>query len=102
MRGIDDAGWFARADYSFKSGVWSDQANLIKTQDRHLVNLRTGLSRGKASIELFVNNVFNNKAYTSIDDNWAIAPGYSLARYNAVLVGLPDLRTAGVQLKLGF
>ncbi len=102
LRGIDDGGWFARAGYSFKSGVWSDQANLIKTQDRHLVNLRTGLSRGKASIELFVSNVFNNKAYTSIDDNWAIAPGYSLARYNAVLVGLPDLRTAGVQLTLGF
>jgi iron complex outermembrane receptor protein len=102
IRGIDESTWFARADYSFKSGVWADQANILKTQDRHLVNLRAGVSKGKASLELFVNNAFNNKAYTSIDDNWAISPTETFAVYNAVLVGLPELRTAGVQVKLAF
>jgi len=108
LRGVDDGRWFARADYNFKSGVWADQANILKTQDRHLVNARIGFSKdvnaskNRASVELFMTNVFNNKAYTSIDNNWAISPTETYAVYNAALVGLPELRTTGVQIKLAF
>ena len=37
--GWDDSSWFARADWSYKSGTWSGQANTTKTAARNVVNL---------------------------------------------------------------
>ncbi|MFM2372222.1 MAG: hypothetical protein RIS85_1944, partial [Pseudomonadota bacterium] len=42
------------------------------------------------------------KTYTSIADNWVIDQNLSFAKYNAVQVGLPELRTAGIQIKTKF
>jgi len=100
LRGVDGGKWFARGDWSFKSGMWSNQANLVKTADLHLFNLRGGVSKGNASLEVFATNVFNNHTYTSISDNWVIDSSLNFAKYNAVMVGLPDLRTVGVQFKV--
>ncbi|WP_165321621.1 TonB-dependent receptor [Rhizorhabdus phycosphaerae] len=103
LRGFDDASWFLRGDWNFKSGMWSNQANTTRTADLHLFNLRTGVSKGKVSFEVFVNNVFNNKTYTSIADNYVIDQTLSrLGNFSAVLVGLPELRTAGIQMKVAF
>ncbi|MFT4053752.1 MAG: TonB-dependent receptor [Novosphingobium sp.] len=98
----NDSTWFLRADYSFKSGVWSNAANVVRTPNRSLVNMRGGVTLGKARIEGFINNVFNDKTYTSIADNYIIAPGFSYAYNNALIVGLPDLRTAGVKVSVEF
>lgn len=102
IKGVDDSRWFVRGDWNFKSGMWSNQANIVKTPDLHLFNARVGVSQGKTSLELFVTNVFNNKTYTSIADNWVIDQNLSFAKYNAVQVGLPELRTAGIQIKTKF
>lgn len=102
LKGIDDGRWFVRGDWNFKSGMWSNQANIVKTPDLHLFNARLGVSKGDTSLELFVTNVFNTKTYTSIADNWVIDPALSFAKYNAVQVGLPELRTAGVQVRTKF
>jgi iron complex outermembrane receptor protein len=102
VKGHDDATWFARADYMFKSGVWSNQANIVKTPDVHKVNIRAGVSRGPVSIEAFVTNLFNNRAFTAIGDNWLTAGSFTTAGFGALSVGLPELRTAGVQTKFKF
>jgi iron complex outermembrane receptor protein len=50
-----------------------------------------------------VNNVFNNKTYTSVADNYTIDQTLSrLGNFSAILVGLPELRTAGIQMKVAF
>ncbi|HWU03843.1 MAG TPA: TonB-dependent receptor, partial [Novosphingobium sp.] len=98
--GMRDSKWFWRTDWNYKSGMWSNEANLVRSPDLHLFNTRAGISKGKVSVDVFVNNVFNNHTYTSISDNYTFPVG--LAAYSAVLVGLPDLRTFGLQAKLKF
>jgi iron complex outermembrane receptor protein len=94
---------FVRTDYSFKSGVYSDAANIVRTPAQNLVNLRIGLKDENASIEAFVTNVFNNKAYTSVSDNYIYNAAFAYTRYNsALVVGLPELRTFGVRASYSF
>lgn len=101
VKGQDDTTWYARADYNFKSGFWVSELNLAKTQDSHKVNLRAGLTIGNKTLSAYVTNVFNNKAYTSATPNYTIEGSYAyFGNYSAVLVGLPDLRTAGLEFKM--
>ncbi|MCP8890748.1 TonB-dependent receptor [Sphingomonas faeni] len=96
-----DAAFFVRGDLSYKSRIYSDAANLTWIKSRTQVNFRTGVSKGPASIEAFVTNVFNNKRYTAVANNTLITPGYALAStYSYLTLGLPELRTFG--LKVGY
>jgi len=101
VKGYANATWFLRGDWNFKSGMWSDQANVTRTRDLHLFNARLGGTMGRYSASLFMNNIFNNHTAVSINNNYAINSysGYFSA-LSAVQVGLPDLRTFGVQLKV--
>jgi len=101
--GLDGASWFGRVDYSFKSGMWADAANLVKTRVSNTINLRTGASQNGFSIEAFVNNVTNNRSYTTIADASVFTNNFRYSTYNsALIVGLPDLRTYGLQMKYRF
>ncbi|WP_237713893.1 TonB-dependent receptor [Novosphingobium sp. Rr 2-17] len=103
VKGQEKTTWFVRADWNFKSGFWTNQANTTKTSDSHKVNFRTGATWGNKSLQVFMTNAFNNKAYTSATDNWTIEQNYRyLSKYSAVLVGLPELRTMGVEFKVNF
>jgi iron complex outermembrane receptor protein len=97
-----DGTWFTRVDYNYKSGMWSDVANIVKTQASHVVNLRAGVTKGDISLDVFVNNLFNEDAYTSITDNYIFSPTTTYAAYNAINVGLREERTVGVQVKVKF
>ncbi|WP_035707134.1 TonB-dependent receptor [Niveispirillum irakense] len=98
-----DGAWFARADYSFKSGVWSNAANVVKTPDLHMVNVRMGASQGPVSIDLFVNNLFDTQRYTSINDQFVFTNNFAYTTYlSALVVGLPERRTMGLQMKYSF
>lgn len=101
--GLDGASWFGRVDYSFKSGMWADAANLVKTRVSNTINLRTGASQNGFWIEAFVNNVTNNRSYTTIADASVFTNNFRYSTYNsALIVGLPDLRTYGLQMKYRF
>jgi iron complex outermembrane receptor protein len=94
------ANWFVRGDYIYKDGVYIESSNTVKTPDINLVNVRAGISVRNISLEGYVNNLFNNKAYTSgFQDvnfgNFSFAP-------TVVMVGLPQLITAGVRLKFKY
>ncbi|NBC35969.1 TonB-dependent receptor [Novosphingobium sp. FSY-8] len=100
VAGLTDSKWFWRTDWIYKSGVWSNEANVVRTPDLHLFNMRAGITKGNVSLEVFANNLFNNHTYNSISDNYTFPTG--LAYYSAVLVGLPELRTLGIQAKVKF
>lgn len=90
--------FFARVDYLYHSGIFTDASNLAKTQTSSTVNLRAGFTFSNATIEGYVNNVFNNRAYTTAFDDVNFAGGFAPAVY----VGLPDLITGGVRVRMHF
>lgn len=100
--GWNDASAFVRTDVSYKSGVYSNAANIVKTPDLTLVNLRAGIKKGGASVEAFVTNLFNTHAYTSVADASLIVNNFRYTTGSALVVGLPDLRTAGVRIRYSF
>jgi iron complex outermembrane receptor protein len=92
--------WFIRGDYVFKDGVYIESSNTVKTPDiNHLVNIRGGLNWSNFSVEAFVDNLFNDKAYTSgfQDVNFGTNFGPTV-----VMVGLPTLITGGVRFKFKY
>lgn len=98
-----DTRWFVRGDYNFKSGVYADAANTVRTPDLHLVNARAGVDRGPLSLAFTVRNVFNNHTFVSIANANVLAPGVAgTAPYNGLIVGLPELRTYALEAKFRF
>jgi len=98
-----DGRWFLRGDLGYKSGQWTNEANTTKSKGRNVVNLRAGISKGNLSFEAFVTNLFNNDSPVSVADNFTLTSNFAFsARNSAIMVGLPDLRTAGVQAKIKF
>jgi len=95
--------WFVRGDWSFKSGLYATQANELRTPATHFFNARTGIDTDSFSISAFVNNIFNNKTPISIDYGSVLTPDFRFSAYSSrVLLGLPDLRTYGVEAKYKF
>jgi iron complex outermembrane receptor protein len=94
--------WYARLDYIYKSGFYIEEENIEKTPDTNLVNIRGGINWPTWRLEGYVNNLFNEKAYTSgfPEVNFANFP-YP-ASNNAVNVGLPTLVTVGFRFKYNF
>ncbi len=106
VRGLEDTSWFWRTDWSYRSGFWSSQANIAKTAGRNVVNMRAGLAKGPFSLEMFVNNLFNDTKINSLIDQTLFDPVGSApagVKANAALFyNLPEKRTVGVQLKVKF
>lgn len=95
--------WFARGDWTFKSGLYASQANGLRTPATHFFNARTGIDTDNITISAFVNNIFNNKTPISIDYGSVLTPDFRFSAYSSrVLLGLPDLRTYGVEAKYRF
>jgi len=90
------ASYFIRGDYIYKDGVYIESSNTVKTPDINLVNIRAGITIRNFSLEGYVNNVFNDKAYTSGFQDVNFAAFYTPT---VVMVGLPTLVTAGIRLK---
>ncbi|MET0241206.1 MAG: TonB-dependent receptor [Sphingobium sp.] len=101
--GTSNATWFARGDYVYKSGVWADQANIVRTPDYQNVNIRVGGTVGPVSVDVFMNNVFDDSAYTSIGNQFLFTPTFAYtSTFSALVVGLREKRTVGVQAKYKF
>ncbi|MFV3074301.1 TonB-dependent receptor [Niveispirillum fermenti] len=96
-----DASWFARIDYNYKSGVWADVANVLKTRETHIFNARAGATIGAVSFDVFANNLFDSRRYTTVNNNILFTPAPSFT-YSTVNVGLRDGRTLGIQAKYKF
>lgn len=95
--------WYVRGDWSYKSGLYATPANIVRTPDTHFFNARTGIETDNFTISAFVNNIFNSKTPISIDYGTVPAPGFPYSSYSSrILLGLPDLRTFGLEAKYKF
>lgn len=100
---LENGTWFVRGDYNYKSGLWSDAANIVKTPDLHTVNARLGFDFDRFSISGWVRNVFDNKNFTSIADTSVTVSTFAFSTYySGVIVGLPERRTFGLDAKYRF
>ncbi|MBT0669549.1 TonB-dependent receptor [Novosphingobium profundi] len=96
---------FARLDFMYKSGTYSDVSNLVKSPDLTQTNVRAGIRNETYSIEAFVTNLFNNKAYYSISDNSLIMSSNSSPNssvYGGLVAQLRELRTIGIRGTFNF
>jgi iron complex outermembrane receptor protein len=95
--------WFGRMDYTYKSGSYASQDNLVRTPDSNTVNFRLGLQREALGLELFVLNAFNSDAATNLATFYNVNnPFEAYGRPDALVAGLPPLRTYGIRLKYRF
>jgi len=103
LGGQKDASWYFRTDWAYKSGFWTDEANVAKTKGRNIFNLRGSVTKGQISFDVFVNNLLNDKNPISAADNFVFTPNFALTGIaSAIQIGLPEKRTAGVQAKIRF
>jgi iron complex outermembrane receptor protein len=96
--------WHARGDYYYKSGSYDLPSDFAQTPASNTLNLRAGIETDDIKIEAFVTNVTNDGAYTSVLSETDFRPGTGANAFSqsALTLGLPDLRTYGVQVKYKF
>jgi iron complex outermembrane receptor protein len=103
LSGVKDGSWYFRADWAYKSGYWTNEANVAKTRGRNVFNARASVTKGPLTVDVFVNNIFNDRNPISAADNFVFTPDFSRTGItSAVQLGLPELRSAGVQAKIRF
>ncbi|SNS82538.1 MULTISPECIES: hypothetical protein [unclassified Azospirillum] len=62
--------------------------------------MRVGATHGSVSADIFVTNLFDDKAYTSIADQYVFTNNFAYtSKLSAVVVGLPERRTVGLLVK---
>ncbi|PNU05626.1 hypothetical protein A8V01_15870 [Novosphingobium guangzhouense] len=96
---------FARLDFVYKSGAYSDVSNLVRSPDLTQVNLRAGISNDTYRIEAFITNLFNDKAYYNISNNTLIQPtttSPNSAVSGGLVAQLRELRTIGIRGTFNF
>ncbi|MDZ5649739.1 TonB-dependent receptor [Nitrospirillum sp. BR 11828] len=95
---LGDVDGFSRVDFTYKSGAYSDVANLVRTPATNQVNLHIGIKTDNYSLEGFATNLFNDKSYYSAVDGYVIDPTFAhLSTSSAVIVQLRELRTWGIR-----
>ncbi len=89
---------FLHADFVYKSGQFGEPANLYKTPDTKRVNLRAGVNYDQSKVELFVENLFDNRAYLST------SPAFDQTDGNRPIVAavLPIPRRIGIRFHTSY
>ncbi len=93
----NDASAYGRADFSYKSGGYTDISNFSKTRDTTQVNVRIGLKNETLSIEGYVTNLFNNLVFYNANSGSLLLPGVASGQYGALVAQLRDKRTFGAR-----
>jgi iron complex outermembrane receptor protein len=100
---LPDWGWFARLDDNYKSSNYASADNLVKTSNLNFVNVRAGLTRGMLRIEAFVDNLTNEGGATNLSLFYNVGnPFETFAKPDALVAGIPELRTYGIRVKYKF
>jgi len=99
-----DMKWYARGDYIYRGSQYTDLSNLTKIGDSNRFNFRFGITKSKASLELFVLNAFNDRQYSSVNGSTDIdgQPNAEGAYPYAAILGMPVLRQFGIRLRDAF
>ncbi len=98
-----DGTWYVRGDMTYKSGLWADASNTVRTPSLVTVNTRLGVDFEAFSISAWVRNVFDNETYTSIANTSVLSNNFAYSTYySGLVVGLPERRTFGLEGKYRF
>lgn len=62
---VDDWNYYTNVAYIYRGKQYVDSANLSWIGDRSQVDWRLGVGNDKRTVELFVNNVLNDRSYTA-------------------------------------
>ncbi len=89
---------YGRVDYIYKSGVFDSPADLVRTQNSNRFNFRAGIRTSAWSLEGFVLNAFNDRAYLSIENQVDLVPGGT----RSLNLLMPTLRQFGVRGRYNF
>ncbi|HWU02073.1 MAG TPA: TonB-dependent receptor, partial [Novosphingobium sp.] len=91
-----DYKWYVGGDYVHRGRIFTSYENISWIGASDKVNLRAGIRSERIEAMIYVNNVFNNQAYSSVSLNSSLLGG------NSVLLGLPVLRTFGAKIGYHF
>ena len=95
--------WFSRIDDRYKSGSYASADNLVRSPNLNFVNLRAGVTHEKLRLEAFVENLTNEGGATNLALFYNVAnPFEGYAKPDALVAGLPELRTFGLRLNYKF
>jgi len=98
-----DLDGLARIDATYKSGAYTNVANIVKGPDVTNVNATLGVQNDTFSLQAYVTNVFNSKAYYSVGDSVLIDPSFAHFTPNSALIAqLRELRTFGLRGSVKF
>lgn len=99
----DNYEYFVRGDYVYKAGNYSNVANFLKTDSIQRVNLRAGVYIDDLEIQAYVENLFDNDAYTFAYDYYIFNPTFAYTGVqSAMLMSLQQPRTFGIRAKYSF
>ncbi|MDX2142120.1 MAG: TonB-dependent receptor [Rhodospirillaceae bacterium] len=87
-----DARWFVRADFSYRTKLWTEVHNVSHTGDRWGVNSRLGVETDDWQVDLYVNNVLNDLTPSAVFRG----ANSSVVRY----AGNPFQAVTGLELSL--
>ena len=83
--------------------MFTDEANLTRSKARHVFNARASVTKGPVTVDLFVNNLFNDTNPQTVADASLFTTTFAFTTIsNSVQLGLPEKRTGGVQVKVKF
>jgi iron complex outermembrane receptor protein len=102
---FDDYGGYIRGDIQYVGRIYESEANLAWTKPAATVNLRVGIQNTKYQLEVYSDNLGNNKTPTSIarvTQSLYSATGASLGSANGVNGSLPVPRTIGVRFNVKY
>jgi iron complex outermembrane receptor protein len=88
---------YARVDWLYTGRIYEDYTNLAWVKDNSKVNVHVGVTRGRATLEGYVNNVFDDLTYVNAQNNTDLIHGG-----NAVILGLPLRRVFGLRYRQSF
>jgi outer membrane receptor protein involved in Fe transport len=101
-----EARWFARADFSYRTKLWTEVHNVSHTGDRYGLNSRLGVETDRWKVDLYVNNILDDMTPGSVfrgadgsARRYAANPGQAL---NALELALPRGREFGLTGQYNF
>ena len=98
----NDWDWFLRSDYIYRGTTFATNANITETGSAHRINVRGGLESGDLRVELYVNNLFNDRTPSSLQALFDLSGISGFIGARVLAVGLPDKRAWGVRSSYSF
>ena len=95
-----DWGWYVRGELTHTGRIYTDEINQAWIGGAIKTNLHLGVEKDGVRVEIYGNNLFNNKQWTSSNrgtqSNYWSAP--TLVQQATATVHLPRLRTFGFKV----